>query len=116
MPESELVIGEFENILRWQFDRAANIGRGITPDDITDTFADIREAHNRDMRDAAKVSFEMIEMQRKKIVELEAQLPKVSLPFYCVGPRCGVCQSSLFHSDVYCHGCGAKINWPGKCQ
>lgn len=69
--------GEFEKAMQWQFDRIANIGRGITPDDVTESFADIRTAHNTDMqalRDQLKQSSELIETQRTRIKELSIRI------------------------------------------
>lgn len=68
---------EFENAMQWQLDRIANISKGITPDDVTETFTDIRTAHNDDMqalRDQLKQSSELIETQRTRIKELSIRI------------------------------------------
>lgn len=75
--EFKIVGGEFEKAMQWQFDSIANIGRGITPDDVTDTFEDIRTSHNTDMqalRDQLKQSSELIETQRTRIKELSIRI------------------------------------------
>jgi hypothetical protein len=55
--------GLFEHAMQWQFDRIATIGHGITPDDVTESFTDIRTGHSADMRSL-----------QKRIDELDGQL------------------------------------------
>lgn len=72
-----VVGGEFEKAMQWQFDRIANISKGITPDDVTESFADIRTAHEDDtkaLRDQLKQSSELIETQRTRIKELSLRI------------------------------------------
>lgn len=76
-----IVGGEFEKAMQWQFDRIANIGKGITPDDVTESFADIRTAHEADtnaLRDQLASSTKLIEMQARRIAELNQQVAELA--------------------------------------
>jgi uncharacterized coiled-coil protein SlyX len=94
-------MSEFEHAMQSQFDRIANIGHGITPDDITESFTDIRTGHSADMQSL-----------QKRIAELEAEVPKVVKPIYIKG-------LNIFNSDnvqivvdehYECPECGAILN------
>lgn len=95
--------GEFEKAIQWQFDSVANIGRGITPDDVTDTFEDIRTSHNADMqslRDQLKQSTKLIEMQEGRIAELKSQVADIA----------DIAKELSTELDVFAHSMGDDLS------
>ena len=109
-------MSEFEKTYEYEKERWEDEfedGDYYTLSDVMETVNNLKSAYNYDMRAVGKVSAEMIEMQRKRIAELEAQLPNVVVPVYnCGDYDCPECERrSLYLLWRYCPDCGSKLDF-----